>query len=150
MAAEISESTGVLLDDSATPPPVKVKKKLKGAIPIGRNGLPKRSVVKTRKTKNAKGYTGTVHPQRWFEFVLIAPVTEDYLIYESVSESEGPVSLAQVQKNTMEISDLKTKAGNSLRQSVSKSASVQARDGGKDKSNVGNSKKDLNSYFRKK
>lgn len=36
----------------------KVKRKPKKVIPLGKNGLPKRRVVKSRKTKNAKGYTG--------------------------------------------------------------------------------------------
>ncbi|OBZ76082.1 Peroxisomal biogenesis factor 2 [Grifola frondosa] len=50
------------------------KKKEKKVIPVGRNGLKKKRVQKTRMTMDAKGYM----------------VTEDYSSYESVDEESSP------------------------------------------------------------
>ncbi|RDX55687.1 hypothetical protein OH76DRAFT_1372104 [Lentinus brumalis] len=55
-----------------TPKPKPRKKKEKKIIPVGRNGLKKKRVMKTRTTVDAKGYM----------------VTEDYSSYESVDEEE--------------------------------------------------------------
>ncbi|KAF9047145.1 hypothetical protein BDZ89DRAFT_1058212 [Hymenopellis radicata] len=58
-------------------PPVPKKKttrKPKVVIPVGKNGLKKRRIVKERVTQDAKGYD----------------VTEDYSSWESVSEEEAP------------------------------------------------------------
>ncbi|CAL1700533.1 unnamed protein product [Somion occarium] len=59
-------------DDEDLPKPIPKKKKVKKAIPVGRNGLKKRRVVKSRMTTDAKGYI----------------ITEDYSEYESVDEEE--------------------------------------------------------------
>ncbi|KAI9000954.1 DNA polymerase subunit Cdc27 [Trametes punicea] len=55
------------------PKPKPKKKKEKKVIPVGRNGLKKKRVVKSRMTVDAKGYM----------------VTEDYSSYESVDEEEA-------------------------------------------------------------
>ncbi|KAF8513181.1 DNA polymerase subunit Cdc27 [Hysterangium stoloniferum] len=74
----------------------KQKRKPKKVIPVGKNGLPKTRVVKSRKTKNAKGYL----------------VTEDYSSYESVSESEQPPApLDTEKKQTKEKHKVKVKGG---------------------------------------
>ncbi|KAF8532185.1 DNA polymerase subunit Cdc27 [Gautieria morchelliformis] len=66
------EDVGMLSDEEPIPARPRAKRKPKKVIPVGKNGLPKRRVVKSRKSKNAKGYT----------------ITEDYSSYESVSETE--------------------------------------------------------------
>jgi DNA polymerase delta subunit 3 len=48
-----------VIDDAPKP---KRKRKEKKVIPVGKNGLPKRRIVKTRKTKDAKGFTGVPQP----------------------------------------------------------------------------------------
>ncbi|KAI0755467.1 DNA polymerase subunit Cdc27-domain-containing protein [Irpex lacteus] len=66
----------VMADDSDVDvPPVKPKRqrKPKKVVPVGKNGLKKRRVVKSRMTTDAKGYM----------------VTEDYSEYESVDEEEA-------------------------------------------------------------
>lgn len=50
------------------------KRRPKKVVPIGKNGLKKRRVIKSRKTTDAKGYT----------------IVEDYSSYESVDEEEKP------------------------------------------------------------
>lgn len=49
----------MLSDDNPIPIRPKIKRKPKKVIPVGKNGLPKRRVTKSRKSKNAKGYTST-------------------------------------------------------------------------------------------
>ncbi|KAF8575231.1 hypothetical protein K439DRAFT_1641573 [Ramaria rubella] len=66
------EDAEMLSDSEPIPVRPKAKRKPKKVIPVGKNGLPKKRVVKSKRSKNAKGYT----------------VTEDYSSYESVSESE--------------------------------------------------------------
>ncbi|KAI0352894.1 hypothetical protein OH77DRAFT_743603 [Trametes cingulata] len=58
-------------DDAPKPKPR--KKKEKKVVPVGRNGLKKKRVMKSRMTVDAKGYM----------------VTEDYSSYESVDEEEA-------------------------------------------------------------
>lgn len=53
------EEAEMLSDDEPIPTRPKVKRKPKKVIPVGRNGLPKNRVIKSRKSKNAKGYTST-------------------------------------------------------------------------------------------
>jgi DNA polymerase delta subunit 3 len=47
------------------PPEVKPKKsqkKVKNVVPVGRNGLKKKRVVKSKMSLDAKGYMGALHP----------------------------------------------------------------------------------------
>ncbi|KAG2071181.1 hypothetical protein BDR04DRAFT_1098917 [Suillus decipiens] len=62
-------------------PPAK-KRKSKKVVPVGRNGLKKRRVLKSRTTTDAKGYMQT----------------EDYSSYESVSEEEAVAEGAKKRK----------------------------------------------------
>jgi DNA polymerase delta subunit 3 len=50
-----------MLSNVEIPTVPKIKRKPRKVIPIGRNNLPKKRVVKSRKTKNAKGYMGESH-----------------------------------------------------------------------------------------
>ncbi|KAI0638246.1 DNA polymerase subunit Cdc27 [Trametes polyzona] len=59
-------------DDDVAPKPKPRKRKEKKVVPVGRNGLKKRRVMKSRMTVDSKGYM----------------VTEDYSSYESVDEEE--------------------------------------------------------------
>ncbi|TFK39870.1 DNA polymerase subunit Cdc27 [Crucibulum laeve] len=64
-----------MIDDAAPKAKSKPKKKKeKKVIPLGRNGLKKKRIVKSRSRLDAKGYT----------------ITEDYSSYESVGEEEEP------------------------------------------------------------
>ncbi len=74
-----------------TPKPKPRKKKEKKIIPVGRNGLKKKRVMKTRTTVDAKGYMGTSvcdRDVRRAHCVSLFVVTEDYSSYESVDEEE--------------------------------------------------------------
>jgi len=71
---ESSEDTeAVKMDETITPKPKPKKRREKKVVPVGRNGLKKKRVVKSRMTTDAKGYM----------------VTEDYSSYESVDEEEA-------------------------------------------------------------
>lgn len=79
-------------DQVDAPKPKPRKRKEKKVIPVGRNGLKKKRVVKSRMTVDAKGYMGT---SRNFDLPILhvlttrmALVTEDYSSYESVDEEE--------------------------------------------------------------
>ncbi|KAF8906218.1 DNA polymerase subunit Cdc27 [Gymnopilus junonius] len=61
-------------DDTPAKPKVTKKRKPKMVVPVGRNGLKKVKVTKSRKVKDANGYM----------------VTEDYTDWESVDENAGP------------------------------------------------------------
>lgn len=66
------------------------KKKEKKEVQVGKNGLKKKRVIKTRKEKNKKGYTGQpalLVPQITGEGSLLS-VNVDYSSYESVDEEE--------------------------------------------------------------
>ncbi|KAI6039732.1 DNA polymerase subunit Cdc27 [Pisolithus marmoratus] len=76
--------------DTDDEPIVKPKKRApKKVVPVGRNGLKKKRVIKTRTTTDAKGYMQT----------------EDYSSYESVEEEDAPVEQATKSKS-------KSKKGN--------------------------------------
>ncbi|EIW61840.1 uncharacterized protein TRAVEDRAFT_44661 [Trametes versicolor FP-101664 SS1] len=60
-------------DEDAAPKPKPRKKAQKKVVPVGRNGLKKKRIMKSRMTVDAKGYM----------------VTEDYSSYESVDEEEA-------------------------------------------------------------
>ncbi|KAI0650679.1 DNA polymerase subunit Cdc27 [Trametes meyenii] len=60
-------------DEEDTPKPKPRKRKEKKVVPVGRNGLKKRRVMKSRMSVDAKGYM----------------VTEDYSSYESVDEEDA-------------------------------------------------------------
>ena len=47
-------------DDSIVPKPKPKKRREKKVVPVGRNGLKKKRVVKSRMTNDAKGYMGMV------------------------------------------------------------------------------------------
>ncbi|KAK0501391.1 DNA polymerase subunit Cdc27 [Armillaria luteobubalina] len=74
---EPSKQSGDDVDmaDETVPAPKK-KRKEKKVIPVGRNGLKKKRVVKSRESIDAKGYF----------------VTEDYSSYESADEEEPPAA----------------------------------------------------------
>ncbi|SJL03873.1 uncharacterized protein ARMOST_07230 [Armillaria ostoyae] len=67
-----------------TAPAPKKKRKEKKVIPVGRNGLKKKRVVKSRESIDAKGYM----------------VTEDYSSYESVDEEEELPAAAKAKSKT--------------------------------------------------
>lgn len=68
----------------------------KKPIPIGKNGLKKKKVLKSRKKMDDKGYMSGSLFDAGGTFILILshqllfPVTEDYSSYESVDEEEAP------------------------------------------------------------
>lgn len=70
-----------------TAPAPKKKRKEKKVIPVGRNGLKKKRVVKSRESIDAKGYI----------------VTEDYSSYESVDEEEEPPAAAKAKSKTSKV-----------------------------------------------
>ncbi|PBK72434.1 hypothetical protein ARMSODRAFT_954132 [Armillaria solidipes] len=70
-----------------TAPAPKKKRKEKKVIPVGRNGLKKKRVVKSRESIDAKGYM----------------VTEDYSSYESVDEEEEPPAAAKAKSKTSKV-----------------------------------------------
>jgi DNA polymerase delta subunit 3 len=56
---ESSEDTEpVKMDDDIAPKPKPKKRREKKVVPVGRNGLKKKRVVKSRMTTDAKGYMG--------------------------------------------------------------------------------------------
>jgi DNA polymerase delta subunit 3 len=58
---ESSEDAEALrVDNSVAPKPKPKKRREKKVIPVGRNGLKKKRVVKSRMTTDAKGYMGMV------------------------------------------------------------------------------------------
>lgn len=58
---ESSEDTeAVKMDEDIAPKPKPKKRREKKVIPVGRNGLKKKRVVKSRMTTDAKGYMGMV------------------------------------------------------------------------------------------
>ncbi|KAH9479437.1 hypothetical protein JR316_0008031 [Psilocybe cubensis] len=79
---EMDEDDSMRVDDEDVPmsdaPSTKAKvvkkRKPKAVVPVGRNGLKKRKVTKTRRTKDANGYI----------------VKEDYSDWESVASDEAP------------------------------------------------------------
>lgn len=80
-------------DDEDLPKPIPKKKKVKKAIPVGRNGLKKRRVVKSRMTTDAKGYISAFTIPINIKTLALnchfhSAVTEDYSEYESVDEEE--------------------------------------------------------------
>ncbi|GJJ08591.1 hypothetical protein Clacol_002810 [Clathrus columnatus] len=126
-----------LSDGPAIPTVPKAKRRPKKAIPVGRNGLPKRRVLKSRKTKNAKGYT----------------VTEDYSSYESISESEDEtvIRAAGVHKKEEMQGDHDMIVDEDLPQPTKmKFCSLQVSEEEKHKKRPANFKNDLTSYFKKK
>lgn len=83
------------IDDDIEPvPKIKRKKAVKKIIPIGRNGLKKKRVIKTVTTTDAKGYFGE---KSYLLFCWLQTstdsasyaVSEDFSEYESVSEEES-------------------------------------------------------------
>ncbi|KAK0238974.1 DNA polymerase subunit Cdc27 [Armillaria nabsnona] len=70
-----------------TAPAPKKKRKEKKVIPVGRNGLKKKRVVKSRESIDAKGYM----------------VTEDYSSYESVDEEEEPPAAAKAKSKPSKV-----------------------------------------------
>lgn len=84
-----SDADDMDVDDE---PIVKKPKKRRPAkvIPVGRNGLKKKRVVKTRTTTDAKGYI-RMYSFRGIVLILDSHTleTEDYSSYESVEESEA-------------------------------------------------------------
>ena len=68
--------------------PAPKKKKVKKVIPVGRNGLKKRRVVKSRMTTDAKGYMGSSSCFMLTANTELSPVFEEYSSYESVDEEQ--------------------------------------------------------------
>jgi len=150
----------MISDDEPIPAKAKPKRKPKKVIPVGKNGLPKRRVVKSRKTKNAKGYTGTkaFPSQNHLIRYTICLVTEDYSSYESVSESEQPVASEAEMKpkkgkkfKEEEEEEEALKPASKPRESLGKSSS-SAKPTAITAKNAGGAKKgsDLMNYFKKK
>jgi DNA polymerase delta subunit 3 len=84
---ESDEDEDVEMTDADLPPKPKRRKREKKVVPVGRNGLAKRRVIKTRKKLDSQGYKGdlccTAFSNRKF---MVFSVTEDYSSYESVDE----------------------------------------------------------------
>ena len=59
-AEEVDEDEDVVMTDDPDPEPIAKpkKKRVKKVIPVGRNGLKKKRVVKSRTKKDDKGYMG--------------------------------------------------------------------------------------------
>ncbi|KAG7444894.1 uncharacterized protein BT62DRAFT_994927 [Guyanagaster necrorhizus] len=74
--------------DETIPAPKK-KRKEKKVIPVGRNGLKKKRVIKSRESIDAKGYI----------------VTEDYSSYESVDEEEEPTKAKSKTSRVKEVDE---------------------------------------------
>lgn len=67
----------------------KKQRKPKKQIPIGRNGIKKKRVIKSKTSVDAKGFMGTSFLQYLTRLTEHSyPVTEDYSSYESVDEEE--------------------------------------------------------------
>ncbi|KAF9269167.1 hypothetical protein L218DRAFT_423934 [Marasmius fiardii PR-910] len=77
--AEAKQEGETDIDDDIAPLPKKTRKPKK-VIPVGRNGLKKKRVMKSRMSTDTKGYM----------------VTEDYSSYESVDEDEPQTSPAPI------------------------------------------------------
>ena len=77
-------------DESDHIPVVQRKRKPRKVVPLGRNGLRKRRVVKSRTTTDAKGYmrTSFYDVSRCCCLTVLVVETEDYSSYESVEEEE--------------------------------------------------------------
>ncbi|RDB23473.1 hypothetical protein Hypma_009139 [Hypsizygus marmoreus] len=81
-----------MVDDSV-PKPKPKKRREKKVIPVGRNGLKKKRVIKSKQSIDAKGYT----------------VLEDYSSYESVSEEEPESAAPAKGKTNAKVSNQKAK-----------------------------------------
>ena len=100
-------------DEPAEAKPKRSRKKTeKKVVPVGRNGLRKRRVVKSKMSLDAKGYMGSCHsgdPIRGPDTDDTTPVTEDYSSYESVDEEEPEVPVKPKKKLTSKPSESKLK-----------------------------------------
>lgn len=91
-----SQEQDVEMDEDSDPAPKTKprKRKEKKVMPIGRNGLKKKRVMKSRMKMDEKGYMGVYYPllcphRRSAECHYLFLVTEDYSSYESVDEEEA-------------------------------------------------------------
>lgn len=91
----VKQETDIEMDDDTAPAKPKPKKrKAKDAIPVGRNGLKKRKITKSRKIEDEKGYMGKwcwiyITPDLKYISLALA-VTQDYTDWESVDEEAEP------------------------------------------------------------
>ncbi|KAI0677487.1 DNA polymerase subunit Cdc27-domain-containing protein [Trametes maxima] len=98
MAQEPDRDPEPELEEEDTPKPKPRKKKAKKVVPVGRNGLKKRRVMKSRMTVDAKGYMGACRVCLVVSRRVVSSVTnvdgldvftEDYSSYESVDEEDA-------------------------------------------------------------
>ncbi|TBU49594.1 DNA polymerase subunit Cdc27 [Dichomitus squalens] len=111
-----------LEEDIPKPKPQPKKKAAKKAWPVGRNGLKKKRIVRSRVTTDAKGYM----------------VTENYSEYESVDEEEAAAEEAKKVPKGKKASATKPKKGDAEERAsapkpkpVARSDSVKKRAGGR-------------------
>ena len=133
-------------------PRKKVEKKV---VPVGRNGLKKKRIMKSRMSIDAKGYMG-----RGFLIVDLrqrtegsTPVTEDYSSYESVDEEEESEEPEKPKKKlTSKPSEPKLKRNASSKDTKAPSKEIKKRAsmGGASSSKSVAGKGNLMSYFGKK
>lgn len=96
--------------DDTIPKPKPKKRREKKVVPVGRNGLKKKRVMKSRMTVDAKGYMGLFYLIRNFCRRIerfTCSVTEDYSSYESADESEAPEPAAPIKEKVKSRSQAK-------------------------------------------
>ena len=89
----VAEDSMYVDDEPPEVKPKRSRKKVgKEALPVGKNGLRKKRVMKSKTSLDAKGYMGEwtleVRLSPAADNPPLSPVTEDYSSYESVDEEE--------------------------------------------------------------
>jgi len=144
-------------DEPAEVKPKRSRKKTeKKVAPVGRNGLKKKRIVKSKMTLDAKGYMGmlrSLSPIRGPDTEGITTVTEDYSSYESVDEEEPEEPPKPKKKLTSKASESKLKRkASSVKETKAPSKEIKKRasmgGGSSSKSTAGQS--NLMNFFGKK
>lgn len=144
-------------DEPAEIKPKRQRKKAeKKIVPVGRNGLKKKRVVKSKMSTDEKGYMGTllwISPVRGHNTESVSSVTEDYSSYESVDEEEPEEPEKPKRKLTSKSSESKSKPkASSSKESKAPSKEVKKRAsmGGGSSSKISAGQSNLMSFFGKK
>ena len=144
-------------DEPAEVKPKRQRKKAeKKIVPVGRNGLKKKRIVKSKMSTDEKGYMGTllwISPVRGPNTESVSSVTEDYSSYESVDEEEPEEPEKPKRKLTSKSSESKSKPkASSSKESKAPSKEVKKRAsmGGGSSSKISAGQSNLMNFFGKK
>lgn len=134
--------------------PKKPRKKVeKKPVPMGKNGLKKKRIVKSRMSTDAKGYMGKASSKDGSGpgLNLLFPVTEDYSSYESVDEEEPEEPEKPKKKLSSKASESKLKRNTSSKDTKvpSKETKKRASTGGVSSSKSTTKQGSLMTFFKK-